>query len=734
MKIPTRLISRLLILLLATSSLLLSAPGAPSGKEEFEQLCSRYVEKPNPTTEGQLVSFCKKKPNQAWARFGYLLIGLKKFDAEKYQAAAEFLALADSPQMPLDDYAQYYLAVSLSRQGQAGPAALKLRAFLATFPQSFMAGKAQSLYWENLLLSNQPQLVLDSIQQLQRPLASAERFYSQARAFETLGQTKEALDGYQTVYYQFPLFENGINVGQKIKTLAAALGEPLAVSLELRLMRVEKLMAGGKYNDAWQYLKQSLQEDPTLADNARLQCYKGAAEYRLGKYREALRTLQALPPGKADIEAESGYYLAECYRKLDDYEHSAATLDAMEQRRLPSPWFEDALFSMGNYHLVRQNLEQAARYYDKLLSIFPNGKRAQDCHWRLSWWHYRQKDYPEAYASFIDHLKRFENSEYRPAALYWIGRCLLNTGKTEDAQRVFRAIQTRFFNDYYGQLSAKQIELYGHPLPQAAVADKELEKQLQALGGPYLPASVRMPFPWQENNLEAWPRIQAFVLIQLYDYAAAELLRGTGYGNSPSTIYQAARLYYLGKQFRPGIVTLRRLWPNYTDLPYAALPGPVWEIFFPANYTSTILRESAKHQLDSPLVMSLILQESSFQADAVSRANAHGLMQLLPATARLVARQAKMRRPTVAQLHDPNINIRLGATYFATLLEHFNGQEEKALASYNAGSNRVEEWANSASFADAAEFVESIPFSETRNYVKVILRNRWFYKRLYNNN
>jgi soluble lytic murein transglycosylase len=725
MKIRIKSISLLLILLLASSPLLLTAPAAKSDKDEFEQLCRLYVEKPGTGTQSQLIIFCKKKQNQPWARLGYLLVGLKEFEAEKYAAAAELLALAESPEMPLDDYALYYLAVSRSRQGQFGPAALKLRAFLSSFPQSFLAVKAQALYWENLLASNQPQLVLDSIQQLPQPPASAERFYSQAKALEALGQLKEALHNYQTVYYQFPLFENGTNIGQKIKALAFTSGEPLAVPLNFRLMRLEKQMAGSKYDAAWQYLKQSFQEEPALAGNARLQCYKGAAEYRLGRYQAALATLLAIQPGDASVEAESGYYITECYRKLDDYEQSAATLNAMEQRSARSLWFEEALFSMGNYHLVRQNLEQSAHYYEKLL--------AKDCHWRLAWWHYRQKDYVGAYALFIEHLKRFENSEYRAAALYWIGRCLLNTGKIEDAQRVFKTLQIRYFNDYYGQLSARQLELYSRSLSKAPLADAGLEKLLQELATPYLPAALRTPFPWQEDKLEAWPRVHAFALIHLYDYAAVELLRGSGYGDSPTVLYQAARLYYLGKQFRPGIITLRRLWPSYTNFPYATLPEQVWKIFFPADYTSIILRESAKHQLDSSLVMALILQESSFKADAISRANAHGLMQLLPSTARLVAHQAKMRRPTATQLHDPSINIRLGTTYFATLLQHFNGQVEKALASYNAGSNRVEDWVSASSFADAAEFVESIPFSETRGYVKIIMRDRWFYQRLYNN-
>ncbi|MGH9962715.1 MAG: lytic transglycosylase domain-containing protein, partial [Pyrinomonadaceae bacterium] len=195
--------------------------------------------------------------------------------------------------------------------------------------------------------------------------------------------------------------------------------------------------------------------------------------------------------------------------------------------------------------------------------------------------------------------------------------------------------------------------------------------------------------------------------------------------------YQAAKLFIMGKNFYETTRRLRRVFPNYLELLFESLPREIWEMFYPMNYQSIISREARKYNIDPFLIMGLIRQESAYNPKAVSSANAHGLMQLLPSTARRLARSMKLRRPSTALLHDPDLNIQLGTRHFSDLLIRFGGQEDKVLASYNAGEHRVDLWMSEGNYADSAEFVETIPFSETRNYVKIIYRNYAFYRWLY---
>jgi soluble lytic murein transglycosylase len=139
---------------------------------------------------------------------------------------------------------------------------------------------------------------------------------------------------------------------------------------------------------------------------------------------------------------------------------------------------------------------------------------------------------------------------------------------------------------------------------------------------------------------------------------------------------------------------------------------------------------STTNELDPYLVSSLIRQESAFNPNAVSRANAVGLMQLLPKVGRSVAKEEKLRRFTTTQLFTPAVNVQLGTRYFRGMVDRF-GSLEYALAAYNAGTDRVQDWMGQGKYRDVQEFVESIPFTETREYVQAILRNANVYRQLY---
>jgi soluble lytic murein transglycosylase len=125
----------------------------------------------------------------------------------------------------------------------------------------------------------------------------------------------------------------------------------------------------------------------------------------------------------------------------------------------------------------------------------------------------------------------------------------------------------------------------------------------------------------------------------------------------------------------------------------------------------------------------LIRQESTFQADAVSHANAIGLMQILPKEGRRLAKERKVRY-TKATLFDPNLNIQLGMLYISELTRS-TGAPEYAAAAYDAGEDRVVLWKAERPYEEIPEFVESIPFSETREYVQIVVRNAGMYRKLY---
>jgi soluble lytic murein transglycosylase len=180
---------------------------------------------------------------------------------------------------------------------------------------------------------------------------------------------------------------------------------------------------------------------------------------------------------------------------------------------------------------------------------------------------------------------------------------------------------------------------------------------------------------------------------------------------------------------RGAINTMRRAYPQFLAAGGEGLPREVLTVIFPLSYWEQIRRHSTANNLDPYLVAALVAQESTFVADIKSHANAYGLMQLLPSTARQYAKKLKFRySPRV--LVDPELNIRMGTTYFRDKIKEF-GDIHLALASYNAGERAVRQWMAERPGLEREEFIDDIPYPETQNYVKRILGTAEDYRRLY---
>jgi soluble lytic murein transglycosylase len=173
--------------------------------------------------------------------------------------------------------------------------------------------------------------------------------------------------------------------------------------------------------------------------------------------------------------------------------------------------------------------------------------------------------------------------------------------------------------------------------------------------------------------------------------------------------------------------------PGYLGIPTSHGPRRFWELAFPLPYREPLERYAEQRSLDPYLLAGMIRQESEFNKEAVSRADARGLTQVMPRTGRELSRKVGMKRFTTRMLFNPEVNLRLGTFYFRTLGNSLDGNWEATLAAYNGGKSRVDRWLQWGPFREPAEFIESIPITETREYVMVVQRNGEIYRRLYEN-
>lgn len=190
------------------------------------------------------------------------------------------------------------------------------------------------------------------------------------------------------------------------------------------------------------------------------------------------------------------------------------------------------------------------------------------------------------------------------------------------------------------------------------------------------------------------------------------------------TLEPEVRLYLAGFLHKLGyaLPKFRILSSLFTDAPRVVSRATI-ELMFPLWYLDLV--RAKQDQVDPLLILSLIRQESAFNPQAMSSVGARGLMQVMPATARSIAKVKKN------QLFDPKINVGVGTKYFTKRLQQYGGDVELTLAAYNAGFGRVDQWLKRYPTDNKHLFLDFIPFKETRDYVSSILRNYYFYVRLY---
>jgi soluble lytic murein transglycosylase len=254
------------------------------------------------------------------------------------------------------------------------------------------------------------------------------------------------------------------------------------------------------------------------------------------------------------------------------------------------------------------------------------------------------------------------------------------------------------------------------------VAQPVAQPQLDRLQAPPAPP-LEESFPMDSPHLA---KARLLANAGLNDYIAQEIAADPD-SASWSALAEAQIYASYGEAFR-AMRALKRALPYAATASIKSIPLAYWRILFPEQWWDTIKADSAKNNLDPYLVASLIRQESEFNPSAISHANAYGLMQLLPSVGKAMAREEGISHFETFQLLDPATNIRLGTRYLRKTLDKFGGVTEYALAAYNAGDERVADWQSAGPYQGIDEFVESIPFTETREYVEAILRNEETYK------
>jgi len=362
----------------------------------------------------------------------------------------------------------------------------------------------------------------------------------------------------------------------------------------------------------------------------------------------------------------------------------------------------------------------ADEVFKELWRRFPDSRYAERAAWKIGWWAYKNGRFADAAQAFDAGAAAFPRADMRPAWLYWSGRAHDQTDESATANERYRLEIADYENSYYGRLAARLLEERGEPEVGDTVT--------------VAPVSGAAPMPTAAV-------VRQLVGLEMYDAALKELQYAQREWGDTAPIeatiafirHDQAQNETAPDRFdhlRGAINTMKRAYPQYLAAGGEQLPPQVLEVIYPLDYWPFIEKYAKANDLDPYLMAALIAQESTFTADVRSGANAYGLMQLLPATGRAYARKVGLGGFTTSMLTQPEANIRMGMRYFKELSDHLGGAHY-ALASYNAGPNKIVQWASERPGLPQDEFIDDIPYPETQNYVKRILGTAEDYRRLY---
>ena len=666
----------------------------------------------------KLSAFAIKNGGNVWGARAALALGYDDYSKNRAAQAATWLAKAQNDSV-LREYALFWSAESKRSLKRNAEAFTDLQAIQKNYPSVAFREQFLETY---VPAADEVGKFQDAIDALNAYSATATRpalLLLRAQAYKDAHQFARAAKDYQSLFYKFPLTDEGKAAGTSLPAIVKLLGKEYPYpGVEFQEQRAQIFFDAHKWREARAEFEKLLTmvRDPKNPT-------RQLAQLRVAECKQypkpSIGALSSLAVSDAEVDAELLYALSQAYRSAKNETAMLTTVELEQQKHPQSKWAEESLMAVGNYYWVLLDRIKAVAFYKRVVDGFPSGKNAFNAEWRVAWIAFLNKD-ADADERLTAFLLKYPASSDAVDALYWLGRSAERSGNPGHARAYFAEAISRFPQTYFAHAAAARLE----KLP---AGDPDPPEFLEKIPPP--PPLRAFDEPIDTTVADRWARSQALRSIAFDASAELELKSAYFATYSPRFLLEAAQTAFDQGHFGTGMAYGRLIVPNFDSRKIEEVPTIVWKTLYPLPYETALRREAAKNNFDPMLAAGLIRQESTFQADAVSRANAIGLMQVLPKTGKLLAKQLKVKY-TKNKLFEPDFNLQLGMVYIAELLRS-TGAPEYAAAAYNAGEDRIALWKSERNYEEIPELVESIPFTETREYVQVVLRNAEVYRAVY---
>jgi soluble lytic murein transglycosylase len=658
----------------------------------------------------------------ALARILRARIKLKAGDAAGAASLLDTKLIAE--QTSLADYALWLHGGALEQAGKTPEARAVYQELMQSYPTSLRARdaalRAADLMTKAGEVAAVP-LLLKSFAQADDPAA----LLLTAKAYEQTGDQTRALAAYRRLYFFAPEAAESADAATAITRLGSTTSPATA---EEAITRADRLYNAKKYTDALSAYSDAFAKFPATATNEN-QLQRGIAAYSLRRTPDAVAALNAIPTSAVETRAEAMFYLAQTYARAKQWEQARATVEELRRSFPNSNFTPRAFVAVGQIAADANNSADASYFKRAAVNGFGSSIEVAQAQFDLAWETHQAKNYAESSRMLTEHLANYadKNTDNRGRAGYWAARDSERAGKLAEARALYEAMLERYDANWYGYLAKQRLEGTGRTLPAKSFPSDSIVARAVANLKTVTVAEETVG-PEEDTRIIKADQLSN---IGLDDWAQKELAKaGEKAPDSPKVNLAIAKIYRSDDDNVRALNTLRRSFPDYSQMKPEEMTREQWDVFYPLNYWDIIVQESRARNLDPYQVAGLIRQETVFITRARSGAAAYGLMQVLVPTGRLTARKYGVGREITAEsLYEPRLNIQLGTAYLRDQIDKF-GRIEYVAAAYNAGPNRAVQWKASLPL-EIDEWAEAVPFKETRGYVQGVVRNRLQYLRLY---
>ncbi|HEX5889981.1 MAG TPA: transglycosylase SLT domain-containing protein [Pyrinomonadaceae bacterium] len=667
-------------------------------------------------------------PGTKTAALARILRARIKLNAKDFAGAASLLnSNLITDHTSLADYALSMRGEALEQAGKTQEARAVYQQLLQQYPSSLRARDAALRSADLLLKSGGAAAVPLLLKQLAEA-DDAAALLATAKAYEQTSDQNRALGSYRRLYFFAPASTESAEAATSIPRLGSTLSP---ATVEEAITRADRLYEARKFADAVTAYSDAFAKFSATATTEN-QLRRGIAAYSVRKTPDAVSSLSAIPISAGETRAEALFYLAQTYGRARQWEQARATAEELRRAFPNSNFTPRAFVALAQIAQEAKNQADASYFRRAAVNGFSSSIEVAQAQFDLAWEAHEAKNYSESSRMLTEHLAFYadRNTDNRGRSGYWAARDSEKAGKLAEARALYEAMQARYDANWYGYLAKIRLDAISRTTPAKTFpADSIVARAVENLKT----VTVAEETAGVEQDARIVKADQLWT-VGLDDWALAELAQaGEKAPNSPKVNLAIAKIYRSDDDNVRALNTLRRSFPDYSQMKPEEMTREEWDVFYPLAYWDIIVQESKARNLDPYQVAGLIRQETIFTTRARSSANAYGLMQVLVPTARLTARRYGVSRQITAEsLYEPRLNIHLGTAYLRDQIDKF-GRIEYVAAAYNAGPMRAVQWKASLPF-EIDEWAEAVPFKETRGYIQGVVRNRLQYLRLYDAN